>query len=216
MSNDITINEKLKLIGTHRNDVTLFDAYNAADTASNGASFFSLAFSPDFCGFVRRDGDAFLRVQNNDTNQKGIPVTDIFELRCFSENVSVLWTLSGGSCCLGSSFTISEDNFKDILRQLDKPLDLGTVENGDIFSRNVEYLLWGKPDERGEYIKARLFEHRIGEIHIPVSLSGDIRVKLISREYFYIGAYGNITWLTERLVDLKTVMTDFTCAATEH
>lgn len=65
-----------------------------------------------------------------------------------------------------------------------------------------EYLLWGQGERRGETV--RLFEHRVGELPVPLEVKKGERVFLTFTEYFKPDEYGNLAFLAERLTGLLT------------
>lgn len=148
---------------------------------------FALAYTPDFCGFVVCGDDAFCSLGEEK------PVENIFELRCFCKAYELRWAREGNT---GKGRAV-------LLCDSESGLSLPGAKCEDgIQALEGEYLLWGQGERRGETV--RLFEHRVGELPVPLEVKKGERVFLTFTEYFKPDEYGNLAFLAERLTGLLT------------
>lgn len=146
---------------------------------------FMLAYTPEFCGFVDwRDG-AFYPIGGEG------PVDDIFELRCFCNAFELRWVREGDTSRGRASLLYDSESEADL------SLQSVECEEGDVHIERGQYLLWGRGTKRQGMV--RLFEHRIGELPVPIEVKEKDRVFLTFVEYFRPDRYGNMAFLAERL-----------------
>lgn len=143
---------------------------------SRGPGDHILVYTPDFCGFVRLDGETLVRLEDG----AEVPAADVFELRCFDEDSELRWVRENSDG--GQAVMLSE----------------APTEEGSFYKRSEHYLLWGRGRAEGE-VGARLFEYRIGTLAVPVEVHSGERVYLEFDEYFKPDEHGNMVWQTERL-----------------
>jgi CRISPR-associated protein (TIGR03984 family) len=113
------------------------------------------------------------------------PEEEVFEFRVFDKSHEIRWVReasSGG----GRAVLLRESSGGSI----------------PCLSLPGKYLLWGTVRRRNEQ-GATLFEHRTGEINVPVEgcARGD-SIALSHVEYFKTDDYGNLTFFAERLTGL--------------
>ena len=164
-------------------NIPAFDAAKKLSVKDNAILF--LAYTPEFCGFVNCGEKTFTRLDGSE-----ILSDSIFELRCFCDKFELRWVRDEQA---GRYIIISET-------ELD-----GLTPEGCFYKRSGSYILWGKGTRRGGSI--RLFEHRIGELPLPVEIEEKLqagqRVYLKFDEYFKLDEYGNMIWQLERLSGLE-------------
>lgn len=149
---------------------------------------FVLAYTPEFCGFVDWRGGAFYPIGGEK------PVDDIFELRCFCNTFELRWVREGDTNQGRAILLYDSESGADL------SLQNVECEEGDVHIEGGQYLLWGRGTKRQGMV--RLFEHRIGELPVPIGVKEKDRVFLTFVEYFKPDRYGNMTFLAERLTGL--------------
>ena len=106
---------------------------------------------------------------------------DTFEMRCFNENFELRWT--------------RETENAVIITEHPEGENIGTF-----YKRSSRYVLWGTTREPNI-----LFEHRTGEIKIPLKVQADKKVFLKFDEFFSPEPInGNMIWRFETLKGFYT------------
>lgn len=115
---------------------------------------------------------------------------NVFEMRCFNKNFELRWARdSQGN---GRAVIISE-------KQSFSGFDMESI--GYFRKRSSRYMLWGTMREG----KNCLFDHRVGEIEVPLKAEPGRRVFLTFDEFFSPDPkHGNMIWRFERLTGLIT------------
>ena len=150
---------------------------------------FILAYTPAFCGFVDPSGEGLASLGGPGKGK--FHADDIFELRCFYESFELRWVREGKDG-KGRAVILSEEELDGLaMSKLD----------GDFFRRPGQYILWGK--SKGQ--DGPLFEHRVGELPLPIKVPKDARACLTFVEYFREDKYGNMAWHSERLTGLSVL-----------
>ena len=184
------MNEGKELVGVelciHKEACDVGEAIKKAIECSRGKddkSPFILAYTPTFCGFVSPSDGGLVALEG--PKKDNFDVADVFELRCFCEDFELRWVREGKS---GRAVTVTEE-------------EPGDQNNPKFFKRPGQYILWGKGAQRDGSI--RLFEHRVGELPVPIPVNQGERAYLSFVEYFREDKYGNMAWHSERLTGLK-------------
>ena len=177
-------------------DVTLDDALEKLNGLTSD-KLTLLVYTPSFCGFAHLNDRKIVALKT----EPDVKNKDIFELRAFCENCELRWVRENDDG-KGRGVLISEKEFR---------FGEEKVEAHDkCFPLQSEYILWGRKkadvlsNADAEQKTIKLFEHRIGELLVPLPKSGSgDRVCLRCTEYFSADEYGNLNWRTERLVGLE-------------
>lgn len=150
-----------------------------------------LVYTPSFCGFA--DETLCKCVDGSDIED----ADDIFEMRCFSEDIDMRWVRNGE----GGVVTVlseQEDLVSHLIEQREHKEKI--EHHTEAESIHGKYILWGTGDAEG-----RLFEHRIGALPVPIKVEPSRRVRLNFVEYFEPDErYGNMIFLGERLTGLSS------------
>ena len=175
---------KAELYTKEAEGVSAIDAANLYLSKGIGTLF--LAYTPDFCGFVKCSADNFISFDG-----RIIPEDTVFELRCFCDDFELRWVREGDT---GRYVIISP-----------KKLDGLKILSSEFQKRSGRYLLWGKVLKRDDIVY--LFEHRVGALALPddikVGLQEGGRVWLKFDEFFSPDDYGNMVWRLEMLKGLE-------------
>ena len=184
------MNEGKELVGIElcidddKKALTAAEALDKARIRADGKPLFTLACTPTFCGFVSPSDGGLVALEGPKKDK--FDVADVFELRCFCEDFELRWVREGKS---GRAVTVTEE-------------EPGDQNNPKFFKRLGQYILWGKGAKRDGGI--RLFEHRVGELPVPIPVNQGERAYLSFVEYFLEDKYGNMTWHSERLTGFSS------------
>lgn len=135
------------------------------------------------CGFARVDGKSLVPRD---------PIADIYEARVFGAAGELRWVATTADAQRGRAVFSSERG--------DAQPEGWTRVGGPLGRLRCDhYVLWGKARETRDGW-TRLFEHRVGDLWVPIQLAVGDRARLSFTEY--VGApdeHGNLVIAAERL-----------------
>lgn len=160
----------------------------------------ALVFSPSWAGFGRLENNGNLVL----APKARCAVDEVFEVRLFDGAGEARWVCHGDLSGRGRGVFLDESPVEEC-RENEFTATVEVIQE--------TYVLWGSVVSEEEEKRAdwrRLFEHRTGEIYVPISperSSGNF-VVLDTALYFGIGApskerHGNFQIIGERLVRLR-------------
>lgn len=168
------------------------EACERAAALAGGRPLYILAYTPGFCGFVTLKDGALVALDGPKRDK--FRASDLFELRCFCDLFELRWAREGER----GRAVVLRDAERGAPGQIEG-LEMSRSE-GAFFKRTGRYVLWGKGTRGGG---TRLFEHRVGELPVPIEVPDKGRVQLGSIEYFREDGHGNKVWYAERLTGLS-------------
>ena len=177
---------------SRRSGITLADALAVLSTVSEDARWTALVYTPDRCAFAELCSGALL-----DHDGQALPLASVFEARVFGPPCELRWHHQAGG--RGRAAVVSaqpEDMLAQGWDRCDGPF-LETMDNG--------YLLWGRVVGPARSGWTRLFEARIGDLHVPVAPTpGADFLRLKAVEYLGEPAGdGNVRVIEEQLTGIE-------------
>ena len=186
---------QFKEVTLYRTNHDGLTAVSAIETLTENApgNPYIIIYTPTHCGFAYWKNGAIIPLKGDSD------VKDIFEVRAFCETYEIRWTREN-----------DKDTGRAVLLSEKEPVRFSATKTQSLLALAGKYLLWGavskktQEDMSGGIPCSALFEHRTGEILIPLPHPQEgQKASLRFKEYFSPDQYGNLILQGERLTGLE-------------